>query len=217
MKKILFSLFMATASLSAAPQAVVFDWGKVIAFDDRNVVVDFMCESFKFSKEEFEKANLEKKKAMKEGNSEVDFWLKLAKEKGVQLPKDWSKAYMDAIKASVGVDPNMFAMVDELKGKKIRVGLLSNMDNRYGPMIRGFGFYDRFDPCLLSFEMGVEKPERKAYDIMLNALNLPAADVIFIDDKLENIEAAKAVGIDGIVFESSEQVRNELKKRGVLR
>lgn len=217
MKRIIFSLLMATATLSAAPQAVVFDWGKVISFDNRNVVVDFVCDSFKFSKEEFEKANLEKKKAMKEGKSETDFWLQLAKERGVQLPKNWPKAYVDAIKESVGVDPAMIAMVDALKDNHIRVGLLSNIDNRYGPMIRGFGFYDRFDPCLLSFEMGVEKPEKKAYDIMLNSLNLPAGDVVFIDDKPENIEAAKALGIDGIVFESSQQIRNELINRGALK
>ncbi len=37
MKKILFSFLIATSSLFAAPQAVVFDWGNVIAFDDRSL------------------------------------------------------------------------------------------------------------------------------------------------------------------------------------
>ena len=42
------------ASLNAAPQAVVFDWGNVIGFNDRSIVVDFMCDSFHFSEAEFE-------------------------------------------------------------------------------------------------------------------------------------------------------------------
>ncbi len=72
MKKTLFSLIASTltaTSLIAAPQAVVFDWGNVIGFNNRSVVVNFMCDSFRFSENEFEAANLEKRKAIKAGKS----------------------------------------------------------------------------------------------------------------------------------------------------
>ena len=69
MKKLMCSLLV-FGTLAAAPQAVVFDWGNVIATEDRSVVVDFMCQTFQFSESEFERVNLEKRKAVKSGKSE---------------------------------------------------------------------------------------------------------------------------------------------------
>ena len=216
MKKLLFLFFSFTASLAAAPQAVVFDWGNVIATDDRSVIVNFMCKTFHLSPQEFETANLEKRKAVEAGKSDEAFWQEFAKLKGIQLSSDWPAAYYSAIKASVGADPKMYALVDELKSKQIRVGLLSNINSKYAKLIRDFGFYAPFDPCLLSAEIGFEKPDHKAYEALLKAINLPAKEIVFIDDKVENVDAAKKIGIDAIVFESAEQVRQALEKRGLF-
>lgn len=219
MKKHLFSFILSTmtaSSLLAAPQAVVFDWGNVIGFNDRSVVVDFMCDAFCFSEDEFESANLEKRKAMKSGKTDVDFWIEFAQKRGVQLPKDWSGQYTAVLKKSVGADPNMYTLIDQLKENGVRVGMLSNIDDRYTKLIRDFGFYKPFEPCLLSCEMGLEKPDPKAYELLLKTINLPAEEIVFIDDKEENVEAAKAMGIDAILFTSEPQLRGELNKRGVL-
>jgi epoxide hydrolase-like predicted phosphatase len=220
MKKLLVSfaaLVMGATSLIAAPQAVVFDWGGVIGFSDRAVVVNFMCDSLHCSESEFESANLAKKRAMKEGKLEIDFWLEYAKGKGVQLPKDWAERYTATLKESVGADPTMYVLIDQLKENGIRVGMLSNIDDRYTKLIRDFGFYKPFDPCLLSCEMGLEKPDSKAYELLLKTIRLPAGEVVFIDDKAENVDAARRLGIDAIVFESEGQIRGELGKRGILR
>jgi epoxide hydrolase-like predicted phosphatase len=218
-KKVLLILMMSftTLSLVAAPQAVVFDWGNVIGFDDRSIVVKFMCNSFHFSESEFESANLEKRKAMKEGKSDIDFWLELAQKKGIQLSSDWAEKYTATLKESVGADPKMYLLIDELKKNGIRVGMLSNIDDRYTKLIRGFGFYDPFEPCLLSCEMGLQKPDPKVYELLLMKLDLPAKEVLFIDDLPENVEAAKKMEIDALLFESPQQLREELLKRDLLK
>lgn len=213
MKKTIFTLLATSASLFGAPQAVVFDWGNVLANDDRSVVVRFMCDALRFSEEEFEKANLEKRNAVKTGKSEIDFWIEHAKSRGISLPANWGESYTATLKASVGADPAMYAIVEELKVKKVQVGILSNINDRYVKLIRDFGFYDPFTPCLLSCEIGLEKPDPKAYQALLQALSLPAAEVVFIDDKIENVEAAKKLGIDALLFESASQIREELAKR----
>lgn len=216
-KKCMVILLTAYTTLSAAPQAVVFDWGNVIGFNDRSVVVSFVCDSFHFSEAEFEAANLEKRKAMKEGKSDIDFWLKLADKKEIDLPKDWAQQYTTTLKESVGADPNMYALIDQLKKSGLRIGMLSNIDDRYTKLIRDFGFYEPFEPCLLSCEMGLEKPDPKAYALLLKTMDLPATEVVFIDDKAENVEAAKKMGIDAILFNSSQQIREELAKRDLLK
>ena len=216
MKKLILALLTITASLTAAPKAVIFDWGNVLAFDDRSIAVEFICNRLQLSPSEFEKANLEKRKAMLDGKSDIEFWQAYAKQTGITLPSNWAESYQSAIKASVGADPEMFALIDELKAEKVRVGLLSNIDKRYIKYIRDCGYYEPFDPCLLSGEMGVQKPDPKAYESLLNATHLPAGDIVFIDDKEENIEAAKKMGIDGIVFTSPSQIKQALKERGLM-
>lgn len=198
---------------ASTPSAVVFDWGDVIAFSDRAVVVRFVCDSLAVDEVEFETVNLAKRKAMEQGVLETDFWIQYAKSKGISLPANWAEQYIKTVKKSVGVDEEMVILIDELKEKQIRVGLLSNINDRYTHLIRSFGFYELFDPCLLSYEIGLEKPDPKIYELLLQQLNLPAKEVVFIDDKLENVEAAKAMGIDAIVFESAAQIREELKLR----
>ena len=139
-KKILLSLILFASTLSATPQIVVFDWGNVLASEKRHVVVDFMCESLQMSKAQFEHANLRKKKAMKEGKEELAFWLGVAKKKGIHLSKDWVQSYHETIKKSLGTNDEMFAIIKELKDQQIRVGLLSNITERYGKLIRSHGF-----------------------------------------------------------------------------
>ena len=216
MRKIILSLLAATASLTAATQAVVFDWGNVLATPDRFMIVDFLCQTFALSETEFDAINLEKKQVLKKGKSEIDFWHQLAKKKGITLPPDWATTYREVLKKSVGTYEKMYEIVYELKKKQIKVGMLSNIDDRYVKLIKEFGFYTPFDPCLLSCEIGLEKPDPKAYQELLKAIKLPASDIVFIDDKIENVEAAKKMGIDAIAFTSAEQIRVELSKRGLM-
>ena len=153
---------------------------------------------------------------MKSIKTDVDFWIAFAKKRGVQLPQDWAGQYTAVLKKSVGADPNMYTLINQLKENGIRVGMLSNVDDRYANLIRSFGFYKPFDPCLLSCEMGLEKPDPKVYELLLKTLNLSANEIVFIDDAAENVEAAQAVGIDAILFTSELQLREALNKRGIL-
>lgn len=216
-KKLLFSLFTACATLSAAPQAIVFDFGGVMTNEpDRDAVVRFLCTSFHLSTEDFERVNQEKRRAIKSGKTDAEFWLQYAKDKNINLSNDWPKKFNAVMKDAVGVNPNMYALVDQLKEKGIPVALLSNIDDRLARLIRDVGLYEPFDPCLLSCEIGLEKPDPKVYEILLQRMGLPAQEIVFIDDKPENIETAKKLDFDAILFTSQEKLQKELAKRGLM-
>jgi|JI10StandDraft_1071094.scaffolds.fasta_scaffold01893_12 epoxide hydrolase-like predicted phosphatase len=220
MKKILFSLIASTftaTSLISAPQAIVFDFGGVMTGEpNREAVISFIRQSFHFSADEFEKVNQEKRLAVKHGKTDEEFWISYAKNKGIKLPQNWTTSFRSVMKDAIGINPEMYALVDQLKEQQIPVALLSNIDERLSKLIRDFGLYEPFNPCLLSCEIGIEKPDLKAYELMLTKLNLQAKEVIFVDDRPENIESAKAIGLDAILFESEQQLRNELSRRGIL-
>ncbi len=187
------------------PLAVVFDWGNVLAVNSRDCVVDFLCETFQLNQEEFEKTNHKKRLAVKTGQTDVGFWIWYAAQNNIDLPSDWPAIYDAVIQKSIGADPEMFALVEELKGKKVRVGLLSNIDDRYTGLIRKYGYYEPFEPCILSCEIGLSKPDPQIYEHLLQEMKIPSQKIVFIDDLEDNVEAAKKLGIDAILFQSSDK------------
>ncbi|MBS0622803.1 MAG: HAD-IA family hydrolase [Verrucomicrobia bacterium] len=179
----------------------------------REAVVHFIRESFQLSLGEFDKVNQEKRRAFEQGKMDAEFWVSYAEERGIELPVNWVEAFQDVMKEAIGINPEMYLLVGKLREQQMPVALLSNIDERLAKLLRDFGLYAPFNPCLLSCEMGIEKPDLRAYEFLLTELNLSAHEVVFIDDKLENVEAAKQLGIDAILFESPEQIRAALRTR----
>jgi HAD superfamily hydrolase (TIGR01509 family) len=76
---------------------------------------------------------------------------------------------------------------------------------KYAPIIQ------HFDALFLSHEINAIKPEAKAYTSVLDALQLAANEVVFIDDKLENVEAAQKLGMYGVHKTSATQMHQDLQ------
>lgn len=217
MHKFLLLFLAISSSLFSAPKAVVFDFGGVMTGKfNREAVVHFLCQSFHLSKEEFQRANSEKREAAKRGVGDVEFWMQYAEENGIDLPLNWESRFNEVMIKAINPNASMYQMVDQLQKEDVVVALLSNIDARLANLVRGFNLYEPFCPCLLSCDIGVEKPDPRAYRILLTALQLPAEDVVFIDDKEENVEAALDAGIDALLFRSKEQLFDALEKRGLL-
>lgn len=72
-------------------------------------------------------------------------------------------------------------------------------------------FLTLFDGVVVSGEEKICKPDRRIYEILLERYGLEAASCIFIDDRLENIEAAQAIGMTGIHFRNPQQMRQDLE------
>jgi len=67
----------------------------------------------------------------------------------------------------------------------------------------------------LSHELGLTKPDPAAFQRVLALEGCAPADAIFIDDRTENVAAAVALGIDGIVFTDAVRFRSALAERGI--
>jgi FMN phosphatase YigB (HAD superfamily) len=74
----------------------------------------------------------------------------------------------------------------------------------------------RFDRSLASHECGVEKPDAEIYRIAIAHTGLPAAAHLFIDDIAENVEGAKAVGMDAVLHTEADSLRDEFRRRGLV-
>jgi len=75
--------------------------------------------------------------------------------------------------------------------------------------------YDMFDVLVFSCLEGVMKPEQRIYEITLERLGSKAEQTVFIDDRQDYIRGAQKVGLNTILFNNIDQVKDELKRLGV--
>jgi glucose-1-phosphatase len=212
MKKFLLLLFCMGSLLSTPPKVVVFDFGNVIADVNRKPMLEFLSSSlglpYKKVKEDFhyDKLYLAIEKP-------IDYWERYAKK---TLPQNFSEQLEVAKKQIVRKKPGMEEVIQLLQAQGIQVAILSNTTKYRSKFIAKMGGYAPFDPVLLSCDLGIKKPDPKIYDQLLKRLHCQAKECLFIDDKKCNVSAGVAKGINGILFESPGQLKDELVRQKVL-
>jgi glucose-1-phosphatase len=72
-----------------------------------------------------------------------------------------------------------------------------------------------FDALVLSFEIGARKPRREFYEQVIRAAACPPANCVFVDDLSANVDGARACGLEGIVYTSTQSLRATLSKLGL--
>lgn len=96
--------------------------------------------------------------------------------------------------------------------RKVRkTGLISNAWSGLRPWIVSQGFADAFDEMIISAEIGIVKPNPRIYQQALQALGVAPQAAVFVDDMLENVLAARALGMRGIHFQTAPQALAEMQ------
>ncbi|HVX77310.1 MAG TPA: HAD-IA family hydrolase [Bradyrhizobium sp.] len=72
-----------------------------------------------------------------------------------------------------------------------------------------------FREVFLSSTIGLRKPDAAAYDHVVKAIGVPAGRIVFFDDLAENIEGARARGLNAIQVRSSDDVAHALTALGI--
>ncbi len=108
-------------------------------------------------------------------------------------------------------------IVTQLKGVRNRTGLLSNTSIDHFEFCRErFGaIRDLFDVYVLSYEARSMKPDRQIYEIAIDKAGVPAERIFYTDDRQENVDAAKTLGIDAVLFTDAKKLLHDLRARKV--
>ncbi|PIV26566.1 MAG: hypothetical protein COS37_05745, partial [Anaerolineae bacterium CG03_land_8_20_14_0_80_58_20] len=94
---------------------------------------------------------------------------------------------------------------------------LSNWSSETFPITRRkHDFFDILDGYLISGEVNLVKPDPAIFQRLLDKIGRDAQECLFIDDALPNIEAARALGMTAIHFQSPGQLERELKTLQIL-
>lgn len=144
------------------------------------------------------------------------FWHKLTADACLTLSAD-QIASLNAWDARMwtSINPDMLAWHKHLKQQGLQTAILSNMgDSVMESILEAFAWVQDFDVLIWSYQHRLAKPEAAIYELLLNKLGTAPEETLFLDDKLENIEAARHLGIHGLQFSTVDQLRQDLITSG---
>ncbi|MCS6870710.1 MAG: HAD family phosphatase [Anaerolineae bacterium] len=98
------------------------------------------------------------------------------------------------------LDESLVALIDRLRERGLRLGLLSNDSTALAEKLERLDLYRHFDAVAISAQIGALKPEPEAFRAIAQALDVSLPECIFIDDNTANVDGAKSVGMHSIRF-----------------
>jgi glucose-1-phosphatase len=145
------------------------------------------------------------------------------------LGKKSTQEHWESVRLELGISPDDFPdvrtgfwggdaldrhLVDYVRSlrPRLKTGLLSNAwDNLRRVLNDTWEIADAFDDIVISAEVGISKPDPRIYELAVLRLGVLPREAVFVDDFPHNIEAAQRVGLKGILFRNSDQVRQDLE------
>ena len=109
--------------------------------------------------------------------------------------------------------PHAVDWILDMKAQGYHVYILSNYgEYNFEKTKEKMKFLPLMDGAVFSYQCKMIKPNEDIYLHILDEYWLEPEETIFIDDRIENVETARKLGIHGVVFENYEQASAELKK-----
>jgi len=99
--------------------------------------------------------------------------------------------------------------------KKYKLYSLTNIDETYHKINTNRGIYKIFRKVYTSFETGIEKPDKKAFLMVLKDNSLNPGETLMVDDNSEHLKIAKKLGMKVILFKNNKGFFRELKNKGI--
>ena len=205
-------------SAPAGPiRGVILDYGEVLCHRPSPEVLAEMAGIFGIDEDKFLPIYRSSRNPYDRGDfTGHDYWIEFARRAGVTLHTHQidSLRRLD-VQMWSNVNPEMTEWLARVHSRGIKTAILSNMQTDMAAHVRkNFAWLSHFDHQIFSCELRAIKPDPVIYRHSLSLLKTAPAETIFVDDREENIQAARAAGIQGILFESVAQLRKGLQKLG---
>ena len=197
-------------------RAIIFDIGRVLIRVNISRAMEGLATGLSLAPQEVWSA-IEKDPRWvdwQEGRiSPRDWHLHLCKRLGATLTfEEFSEVWNRALDPDPIHSESFFGKLS----KNYRLGLLSNTDAIHMSHEEArFPFFRYFPVRIYSYRVGASKPDPIIYRKALEACKVRAEEAVYIDDVAAYAEAAKRLGMTGVVFQSPEQLQSELRTLGI--
>lgn len=202
---------------------IFFDMGMVLLEFDHQLLVDQVAALAETTVDEMDAIlfqpphNLENRFELGELNGE-EFHQSLCEVVGREVKKD---ALMLAVADIFWLNTSIIHLLAQLRGANFPIGILSNTCEAHWEFAKAnFEAINLFDHRVLSYEEKSMKPDTKIYQSAIELANrltgCEAEEIFFVDDKQENVDAARNAGMQAEIFESARILAKQLAAVGIL-
>lgn len=195
-------------------KTVIFDYGGVISNPQSQVSVSKIIEKLELKDEEhFKQVYSIYRKEIDGGLITLsEYWVKtLRKINKVLARKDFEWLVLEDIISWSDINGETIELIRGLRKTGNKLAVLSNMVTETLSYLREHTeFIPLFDHTFFSCDINMVKPNPEIYEYILDQMNVPAADCIFIDDLEHNCKAAEEAGMKAIQFKNTAQVKIQL-------
>ena len=117
-----------------------------------------------------------------------------------------------------GEIPGIYDVMKDLKDRGYQLYCLTNWSHETFPIVKEVHarLFELFDGIVVSGEEKMVKPNPEIYNLLLGRYNLNASESVFIDDRQRNVDGANQVGIQGILFTGSNNLKEQLAHLSIL-
>jgi len=113
------------------------------------------------------------------------------------------------------IDHALRVLADEIRSTGRIAAILTNGTDTIPEEMIAAGLHKHFNPIFNSAEIGYAKPDQRAFQHVLDALDVEAAEIFFTDDSASRLVGADALGIATHHFVDVPGLRSALREHGV--
>ncbi|GHV25763.1 hypothetical protein FACS1894176_05100 [Bacteroidia bacterium] len=144
---------------------------------------------------------------------EADYRQRAKQELGLSLSDE---EIFQILKESYEVNTEVEQLAKQLKQQGYHLAICSNnFPTRIRELDQKFSFLSLFDTVILSYEVGVLKPNKKIFEALIEKCNCLPEEIIYADDKAEKLLGAQELGIQTFVFKNFPEFVTNLKNKGI--
>ncbi|OPG03566.1 HAD family phosphatase [Microbispora sp. GKU 823] len=115
----------------------------------------------------------------------------------------------DWVAARTWADEEVLALLMRARAR-VPVVLVSNATSELAAHLRELELHDAFDHVVSSYDVGVAKPDRRIFEIAARHAGVPPERCLFVDDRAENVDAARVLGMTGVVYRAPADLASAL-------
>ena len=183
--------------------AVLFDYGLVLSGPPDPAAWDHLKHLLTASEAAFHKAYWDHREAYDRGAfTAAAYWQQVAADLHQTLTSQQLNPLIEA-DTTLWTQPNqpMIDFAAALQRAGIRTGILSNIgDAMETGILARFPWLHAFHHHTFSHRLNIAKPDPEIYAHAITGLGVPASEILFIDDREDNIAAARAAGLQAIQY-----------------